>query len=261
MAKRKSPIPADLPARFPYSDLWEEIGDQWVTFELLSRRMDEFEAQSELADLLGLDLPNPGLSEFEALVSTLTLSPENSARMIEDSRLIAGWHLAPQRRRMLRTDVASVRKRLGRIARLSAELYLLANRVTPRVDEIIKVVMRNEPSVFSPDGPSLYDLRKPLHDLAAVTERMVRDTAPSQKGRSKEFVRDTTIRLALEAARRAGLDDLTISRGTSDNPEPHFDGRAGEYLRGLLALVIPGQTEASLVPVIERVRRKAANHS
>jgi hypothetical protein len=107
-------------SRFPYSALWEEIGDRWVTFEDLALFNDQFQANAEISNLLHLELPNPGRTEF--------------------GELVAGWYLAPQVRKILRNDVASVIKKLKRVASPSRELYELSNRVTPHVDAIMAIV-------------------------------------------------------------------------------------------------------------------------
>lgn len=133
---------------------------------------------------------------------------------------------------------------------------MLCSALTPDVDAIMDMVRMNEPSGFDATGPGLLDLGRTMHDLSVVSDRVVRDTAPRRTGRGEEYVRDTAIRLAIEAASSAGLDDLTISRGTSANPEPHLKGRAGQYLSGFFALIPPNLSGGSLIPIIERVHRR-----
>ncbi len=256
MAKHKSPDSFSSMCRFPYSALWEEIGDHWVTFEDLVLFNDQYQANAEISHLLDLELPNPGRTEFGELVAGLSLPPSEANHLVERAQLVAGWYLAPQVRKILRNDVASVSKKLKRVASLSRELYELSNRVIPRVDAIMNIVRLNDPDVFDAAGPGLLDLRRALHDLSVVADRVVRDTAPRRTGRREQYVRDTAIRLAIEAARSVNLNDLTISRGTSANPEPRLKGRAGQFLSGFFALIAPNLSDRSLIPVIERVRRK-----
>ena len=256
MTRRKFSNSVGSVSAFPYSVLWEEIGDYWVTFEHLALSREEYRAHSEISSLLGLELPSPDRMEFEGLVAGLSLTGPESDRLVEESQLIAGWYLMPQFRMLLHNDLASVRKKLKRVAQLSRELYDISNQVTPHVEAIMDMVRANEPDVFQANGSGLLSLGVALHDLSVVADRVVRDTAPRRSGRGQEYLRDTTIRLAIDAARSAGLDDLTLSRGTGAMPEPHLNGRAGQFLRGLFALIAPNLSEGSLVPAIERVRRR-----
>jgi len=256
MTRKKSAECAGSDQAFPYNAYWEEIGDQWVTIEYLVRYTEEYVAFSKISAALGLDVPNPQPEEFVRLAGCFDLSSEKEKGLAAASILIAGWFLAPQRRKAMRVDLATVRQVLKRFSKLSRELYELSGKIPGQVEAMMDIVREVQSAAFETTGPGLSQLSRGLHDLSLAADRMIAETAPCRTGRRQEFVRDTTIRLAIEAASWAGLNDLVISRGTNSKPVPSLNGRAGHFLKGFFALVAPNHSETSLTPAIERVRRK-----
>ena len=257
MAKSKSQKKRLNPPRFPYEIIWEEIGNEWVTIEDLASNADEYRFFAEHAQTLDLDVPSPGKRDFRFLIDAVEIDPSDADRLTEEAQLIAGWYLAPKRRKAIQNDLNSARQKLKGISRSARDLDRLLGEISAHVQEVMNYVRVVEPEAL--DRTSRFEhlkLGRTLHDLALVADRIIEDAGPQRTGRQDEYVRDTTIRLAIEAARRAGLDDLRISRGTRDKPGPHLNGQAGQFLKGFFTLTAPNIHEASLTPAAERVRRK-----
>lgn len=256
MANRKPPDTPATRERFPYEVLWEELGDQRVTISYLEGNAHEFRFFNEQSDLIGLNLPNPKPEQFADLVAASGLKPIASSSLAAEFWLIAGWYLAPERKKGIRNDLRRAREILTGIVQAARNFYELTGKVSPSVAALLEIVREDEPEVFDSTGLSINDLGRSMHDVALAAERILADVAPQGSGRPRNYVRDTTMTLAIEAVERAGLNDLTISAGTQAQPDPHLSGKAGEFLRGFFALIEPNKNEASLAAEIKRVRRK-----
>lgn len=255
MDRKKSQEIADAAPAIPYQDCWEEIGGNWVSLESLAVNVEEYERYEELAAYLGLELPCPGKEDFEALAANFELSPALANQLAQHAWRIAGFYLTPKRKKELRNGLGAHRDLLADIAKHSRELYRLTNRLTNRVHEVMGLVRSTQPGVIDRTGPTPKELAKILHDLPLIAERIAQGLAP-QPGRPSEHLRDSTIRLAIQAAQAAGLDDLVISRELRVSSQPFLKGRSGQFLMGFLKLVGVDLNEANSAAVIERVRRQ-----
>lgn len=256
MVNRKPTDSRDERVSFPYGQTWEEFGSEWVTIEALAEHADEYERYADFAEYLDLETPAPPKIAFATMISQFGLSEEAGNQLTEDCWLVAGLYLTPRRKHELRNGLSANRDLFAEVANHSRKLFRLTTKITSRLDALMTHVRATEPDVIDKAGPSLNDYMRSMHDLALIAERITKQITPSAPGRKPEHLRDTTIRLAIESAKRAGLSDLTISRGTNAEPQPHLKGQAGEFVRGFFALVAPKKNEASLVPAIERVRRQ-----
>ena len=64
------------------------------------------------------------------------------------------------------------------------------------------------------------------------------------------------IRLIIEVLLDHGLDDLVVSNGTKDRPDPHLGGQAGTVLIDLVKLVEPSWSEKWLAPKVKPVLKR-----
>ena len=63
-------------------------------------------------------------------------------------------------------------------------------------------------------------------------------------------------RLIIEVLLDHGLDDLVVSNGTKDRPDPHLGGQAGTVLIDLVKLVEPSWSEKWLAPKVKPVLKR-----
>jgi hypothetical protein len=176
--------------------------------------------------------------------------------LAEEAFLIAGWYLEPQQRAWMGADLPSTRRDLLRIAALARDLDHALGGLTPKASIALTFVRALEPDAFDPsEDLSTIELCRTLHDLALSAERMVTDTSSSRAGRKPDYIRNTALRLAIAATEHATGERVSTSRGNRHNPDPHFSGKAGEFVWRVFQLIAPGMPERILVQALERLRR------
>ena len=255
--QKKKPSKTSFPYDgFPYRAFWEEHGGDWVSFEYIEIHADHYRSFIEMSDLIGLKLPNPTPADFEELVTGLELSKPKASQLVEEIWIVSCWYLTPLRQKAMRYDLDTIKGALEKLVRVGREMSELSGEFSGGVSALIDLVRRDEPEAYDMIGPNIDDVGRASHDLSVVAERMLDDLRPRKGGRRAEYWRDNAIKLVIEIAQRAGLDDLKTSRGTNARPEPHLKGKVGDLLKGFFEVVAPNIHERTLVEPTERVRRQ-----
>jgi hypothetical protein len=244
------------PPIFPYRVVWEEIGDQTVTFGNLEGRRQEFQTLVGINIDLKLGVPCASSERLAGLVRSLGLNTGLSDQLIARLDLVAGWYLAPKIRGVLKQSLPQVRELLAQVAEDARRLYGSVSQVDPRTAAVLYWMLAPEPDCRDPEEPIIVDrLASRIHDLALVAGRAAADM-PVNPGRPKEYVRDSALMLAIEAVEEFSGERVGLSRGTQARPEPHFSNRTGHIIRDLFAEM--GLTQETLLAqAVERLRRRA----
>lgn len=245
------------PPVFPYDIIWDEVGDTWVKLGEHTIGIETFPALRDIVRMIAPDLPVVDPPALHGIVEPLALPHDAAERLVEDASWVAAWYLGPIYRARLRLDVVTARALLKRAAVAARVLNDTLERLSPALMGAMELVRAVEPNVFEPRGRHMWDIAREAHDVALTAERMVKHTAPKRAGPRTKYVRDTALRLIIESAHRADAGPLRISRGSRTNPDRHFEGAAGMFVRAFFRLIAPGTSEAELAQAAERVRRQS----
>lgn len=244
------------PPVFPYGILWPELGTSKVRFADLAAETKTYETLFDVLRSLEIATPYVDREILRTVVEPLQLSADAAARLIDEAFLVAGWYLEPKQREALGGDLASTRRNLREVAGLARKLDGALSRLSPKACVAMTLIRSLEPEAMDPDEQlSTLTLSRTLHDLALVSERVSMDTAPAGAGRKSDYVRNAALGLLIAATERATGEVVKTSQGTRDNPDPHFVGQGGDFIRSLFHLVAAEIPERILVQTARRMRR------
>lgn len=232
------------------------MGTHKVSFENLAKEADTYRILFDVLRRLGGSTPYVDDQLLAKIVAPLGLDTALAARLTHETFLIAGWYLEPQQRAWMGSDLATTRRTLRKIATLARELNHALGGLAPKAAIALTFVHGLEPEAFDPsEDLNTNQLYRTLHDLALSAQRMVADTKPNGAGRKTDHLRNTALRLATAATEHATGERVATSRGTKDDPDPHFVGKTGEFIRRFFQLIAPGMPERIFVQALERLRR------
>jgi hypothetical protein len=249
----------ERPPVFPYQTVWEEYGPaKFIHWESLQCNADQYRILFQLADTGIAEIPEVTEAALDHLVEQSLKrlpSPTLSSRLY----LLAGWQVEGQFRAQIGIDLASQRRAIKRLQSAAEEFRHAANRLSGHVQIVLEWVHLVEPDRLLPEGRELdlFDLGLAAHDLSLAAARMYEDTKPERTGRRLQMRRDTTVRLAAEAIEEETGEPITMSRGNTACPAPHFTNAGGRLLRDFFKLVDPKTDERLIVQSLGRVRKRA----
>ena len=246
---------AGEPPVFPYQIIWEDFREEPVSFKHLASNKEEYQILSDVAWKIDSKAPRLDKQQIHQMVSGLNLVKSAEETLEYKLILVGGYYLALKQRAVFQLDLFSSRDILIKAAASSEKLEQIIFRLPPKAAAVLEYVKSVEPDVIDRDG-SFLNLAQTAHDFALSAKRFVHDTAPKQTGRRSQFIRDDAIRLTISALREAGLNKLTISRGTKQKPDWHFEGDLGVSVRDFFAIIEPGIQERAFAPIVDKVRRK-----
>ena len=254
MVQAKPPKSASAAASFPFSAIWEDYPEGVPAFADLEPNESIYETlnSADFGQVTGIARYDP--DKLAELVAGLALQPERSILLHKRLKLVAGFYLAPERQRVLGTDRFSSIKLLGEIAMAADALASLLDRLAPSIAAAIYLTPSGEPEFDEPGAPMPHQISALARALAAVCAGMAEGAAPQRPGPRGMFVRDTMLYLTMKALLEAGLGLPGASDGTTSHSGKHLSGTAGEFMRDFVKLIAPKLREASLVPVVRRVR-------
>ncbi len=246
---------SERPPRFPYGIIWPGFGNEQITLGNLVSFEEQFSTMNDMCGQLGIDVPVLERAKIEHLTQPLVLDAERKTQLADHAWRIALLLVAEKQQGIAVGDIDSARKALEGFIKAAKVFEDALGDISPTILASMYWMRALEPDARKPEGGSFYPLNDEVHDMALVASRILEDTAATD-GRPKEHVRDSAIRLTIQALRLSGVDDLKVSNGTKARPDPHLSGNAGIFLAGLFELTT-GLSERSLAPIVKLVRRKS----
>ena len=254
MTAREPPITAMFPDGFPYEIVWEDFQGRVVTFEDLARNEDQYEIFNSdgVHEHFGTFRYDPG--SLLNLVKALGLTGDDETKLHQRLKLVAGFYLAPERQRMLGTDRFTSLGLLNKIARMADDFADHLDRLPPNLAAVLHLTPTDEPLADRPDAPMPHQLSRLVRSLGIAAAYHAVGAAPKRTGPRGNFVRDTMLKLTMQALLDAGLGYPGTSDGTRAQSGKHLTRPAGVFMRQFLVLIAPKLEERVVVPLVRHLR-------
>jgi hypothetical protein len=243
---------------FPYSEIWEEFSDEMVTIEQLGPKLMVFRTRFRLLAAVGSPTPYVETNMILALMGGLELPRIRKERLAELLYLVAGYYLGRDHLKQWNTDVRSSALALRKIQKSASGLSKSLRQISAGVSRALAALSNIDPDALE-TKPTVDTaiLLSQLARLETIAGIVVNDITIKKRGRSTDAVRLNAVRLAVELTEAAGAGRASMSSGNRGNPEPHFTGPAGIFVRDFFKLIAPKQSERVLVGALTRLRRAA----
>ncbi|MAK98989.1 MAG: hypothetical protein CL807_00730 [Citromicrobium sp.] len=240
----------EMPA-FPFHVLWTGYGNANVTLRELEDNVEEYRILNEEVPAGWQGVPRVALADVENLLSRHQL-PQRMAKHLWVS---CCFYLSQKQAEASGIDPKASREMLLKAADAADKLADALANISPKVFAALYFKRPHVPDTIEPTGPNFGDLYSEIHDFALVADNAAAELV-QEGGRPRNHYRDTMFRLIIEVLLDHGLDDLVVSNGTKDRPDPHLGGQAGTVLIDLVKLVEPSWSEKWLAPKVKPVLKR-----
>ena len=254
MTHNEPPEQAHFPDGFPYEIVWEDFQGRVVTFDDLTRNEDQYEIlnSADVHQHFGTFRYDP--DSLVKPVKALGLEADDEDKLHQRLKLVAGYYLAPERQRMLGTDRFTSLGLLNKIAGMADEFAELLDQLPPTLAAVLHLTPTDEPLADRPDAPMPHQLSQLVRGLGVAAAYHAVGAAPKRTGPRGHFVRDTMLKLTMQAMLDAGLGYPGTSDGTKAQSGKHLTRPAGVFMRQFFSLVAPKLDERVIVPLIRQLR-------